>query len=63
MEEQFLFGISLFVITLPGDMAGGVGGRSGRREEWEEHIIWGRLLRLYFSKYLSVCKSTPYNQN
>lgn len=33
MEEQFLFGISLFVITLPGDMAeeweGGVGGVGG----------------------------------
>lgn len=36
MEEQFLFGIGLFVITLPGDMA-------EEWEEWEEHIILDRL--------------------
>lgn len=62
MEEQFLFGTSLFFITLPGDMAGGVGGRSGRSEKWEEHIILGSLLRPCSLKRLSVCKSTPCNQ-
>lgn len=54
MEEQFLFGISLFGITLPGNMAGGVGGRSGRSEMGGAHCVRFIIAAISRKRLISV---------